>query len=55
MKPRACLLLPLLCVALCRGQDVARMDQIVTSYASSGKFMGSVLVARGEQVLFSKG
>jgi len=31
------------------------MDQIVTSYASSGKFMGSVLVARGEQVLFSKG
>jgi len=55
MKPRTSVLLSLLCVALCRGQDVARMDQIVTSYASSGKFMGSVLVARGDQVLFNKG
>jgi CubicO group peptidase (beta-lactamase class C family) len=31
------------------------MDQVVTSFASSGKFMGSVLVAKGDQVLLSKG
>jgi len=35
--------------------DVARMDEIVRSYASSQSFMGSVLVARGDQVLLSKG
>src|SRR5262245_47508727 len=31
-----------------------RMDQIVQSYAASLQFMGSVLVARGSDVLFSK-
>ena len=31
------------------------MDQIVTSYVTSGKFMGSVLVARGDQILLNKG
>ena len=31
-----------------------RMDQIVQSYAASRQFMGSVLVARGSDVLFSK-
>jgi CubicO group peptidase (beta-lactamase class C family) len=33
----------------------ARMDQIVQSYISNKQFMGSVLVARGNDVLFSKG
>src|SRR5215831_5367354 len=32
-----------------------RMDQIVQSSVSSKQFMGSVLVARGNDVLFSKG
>ena len=31
------------------------MDQVVQYYASEKKFMGSVLVARGDTVLFSKG
>src|SRR5260221_1550454 len=39
----------------CLGQDAARMDQIVQSYAANNHFMGSVLVARDAQVLFSKG
>lgn len=43
--------LPVVCMA----QDVARMDQVVQSYFSSKQFMGSVLVARGSDVLFSKG
>jgi CubicO group peptidase (beta-lactamase class C family) len=36
-------------------QDAARMDQIVQSYVADRKFMGTALVARGSQVLFSKG
>ncbi len=36
-------------------QDVARIDQVVSSYASAGRFMGAVLVARGDEVLFSRG
>jgi CubicO group peptidase (beta-lactamase class C family) len=40
----------------CRAQDNApRMDQVVQSYVSSKKFMGSVLVARGGTVLLDKG
>ena len=31
------------------------MDQVVQSYVSDKKFMGSVLVARGGEVLLSKG
>jgi len=31
------------------------MDQIVTSYVADHTFMGSVLVARGSEVVFSKG
>ena len=38
----------------CAAQDVARMDQIVQSYATDKKFMGTVLVAR-DKVIFSKG
>jgi CubicO group peptidase (beta-lactamase class C family) len=36
-------------------QDTARMDQLVQSYEANRQFMGSVLVARGNEVLFSKG
>jgi CubicO group peptidase (beta-lactamase class C family) len=36
-------------------QDVSRMDQVAQSYVTDKKFMGSVLVARGDEVLFSKG
>lgn len=39
----------------CLAQDPARMDQIVQSYVANKQFMGTVLVARGSQVLFSKG
>ena len=39
----------------CLAQDAARMDQIVQSYVANHQFMGTVLVARGSQVLFSKG
>ncbi len=36
-------------------QDTGRMDRIVQSGAGSRKFTGTVLVARGGEVLFSKG
>jgi CubicO group peptidase (beta-lactamase class C family) len=40
----------------CLAQDNSpRMEQVVQSYVSSKKFMGSVLVARGETVLLDKG
>jgi CubicO group peptidase (beta-lactamase class C family) len=39
----------------CLAQDAARMDQIVQSYVADHQFMGTALVARGGQVLFSKG
>ena len=38
----------------CLAQTAARMEQIVQSYAADHRFMGSVLVARGDQVLFNK-
>jgi CubicO group peptidase (beta-lactamase class C family) len=34
--------------------DTARMDQIALSYVNAKQFMGSVLVARGDEVLFDK-
>ena len=40
---------------VCFAQDVARMDQVVQSYVSNGTFAGSVLVARGSDVIVSKG
>src|SRR5438093_4068742 len=40
---------------VCLAQDVARMDQIVQSYVSNNTFAGSVLVARGSDVIVSKG
>jgi CubicO group peptidase (beta-lactamase class C family) len=46
-------------VAACCGQsaapDLTRMDQVAQAYVNNGSFMGAVLVARGHQVLFSKG
>jgi hypothetical protein len=35
-------------------QDISRMDQVVQSVVANKQFMGSVLVARGDQVLFNK-
>lgn len=52
----ACRLLLLALPALpCLAQDAARMDQIVQPYVANHTFMGSVLVARGPQILFNKG
>jgi CubicO group peptidase (beta-lactamase class C family) len=40
----------------CLAQNVnSRMDQIMQSYASKQQFIGTALVARGGEVLFSKG
>jgi CubicO group peptidase (beta-lactamase class C family) len=36
------------------GPDTSRMDQIVQSYVDAKQFMGSVLVARGDAILFNK-
>jgi CubicO group peptidase (beta-lactamase class C family) len=47
--------LPVLLAYSCLAQDAAKLDQIVEPYVVSGKFMGSVLVARGNDVLLSKG
>jgi len=35
--------------------DTGRMEQIVQSYVSAKQFMGSVLVARGNDIVFDKG
>jgi CubicO group peptidase (beta-lactamase class C family) len=40
---------------VCFAQDVARMDQVVQSFVGNGTFAGSVLVARGSDVIVSKG
>src|SRR5262245_34658242 len=40
---------------LAQSIDPARMDQIAQSYVSNKQFMGSVLVARGSDLLFNKG
>jgi CubicO group peptidase (beta-lactamase class C family) len=36
-------------------QDVSRMDEVVKTFVSKKEFMGAVLVARGSEVLLSKG
>jgi len=46
--------LSILVAGSCLAQNAARMDQIVQSYLSDHKFMGSVLVAQGDQVIFNK-
>ena len=45
-----------LLVASCGwAQDVARMEQVIRSYTTNRQFMGSALVAKGAEVLLSKG
>lgn len=36
-------------------QDTARMEQVIQTYVAGGDFIGSVLVARGSDILLSKG
>ena len=45
----------ILLAAAAMAQDASRMDQVVQSYVSNKTFMGSVLAARGNEVLLSKG
>jgi CubicO group peptidase (beta-lactamase class C family) len=45
----------LLLAAVGLTQDVSRMDEVVQYNVSNKKFMGSVLVARGEEILLNKG
>ncbi len=46
----------LLCPALCPAQEIAgRLDEIVRSFSDQNRFMGTALVAKGDQVLLSKG
>lgn len=40
--------------AVCHAQQIERMDQIVQPLVESRQFMGSVLVARADQILFHK-
>jgi len=47
--------LGLLLATVCLAQDVSRMDEVVQYNVSNKKFMGSVLVARGEEILLNKG
>ncbi|MGD0296942.1 MAG: serine hydrolase [Bryobacteraceae bacterium] len=42
-------------LVLAHAQDASRMDQVVQSYVADKTFMGTVLVARGADVLVSKG
>jgi CubicO group peptidase (beta-lactamase class C family) len=44
-----------LAVCLCRAQDFSRLDQLAQSYASNRGFMGTMLVARDGNIVFSKG
>src|ERR1035438_8296614 len=48
-------LLVALIIGPCLAQDASRMDQVVQSHVADHTFMGSVLVARGNEVIFSKG
>jgi CubicO group peptidase (beta-lactamase class C family) len=46
--------LSILVAGSCLAQNAARMDQIVQSYVADHKFMGTALVAQGDQVIFNK-
>ena len=39
----------------CSAQDPARMEEVVQTYVQNKTFMGTVLVARGSEVILSKG
>jgi CubicO group peptidase (beta-lactamase class C family) len=46
----------LACISACNGQDdLSRMEEVIQSYGGSNKFMGSILVARDDQILLDKG
>jgi CubicO group peptidase (beta-lactamase class C family) len=49
------LTLALLLAASACAQDITRMEQVIESYTPNHAFMGAVLVARGADVLLSKG
>jgi CubicO group peptidase (beta-lactamase class C family) len=38
-----------------RAQDVARMEQVIQTYTANQRFMGAVLVAKGTEVVLTKG
>lgn len=44
----------LVAAAATHAQDVQRMDQVVQPLVDDKRFMGSVLVARGDQIVFNK-
>ena len=46
--------LVLVFAATCLGQDASRMEQVVQPLLAGNRFMGTVLVARGESVLLNK-
>ena len=55
LAPRASgLMLGLLSATATLAQDTARMEQVIRTYTDSSQFMGSVLVSRGDSVLFEK-
>jgi len=49
------ILIALFTLPTCSAQDTAPIDQLVTSYVSNGRFMGSVLIARDDALVFSRG
>jgi CubicO group peptidase (beta-lactamase class C family) len=51
----AVMVLLLMPFAVCEAQDTARMEQVVQSFATSKTFSGSILVARGDQVIYAQG
>jgi CubicO group peptidase (beta-lactamase class C family) len=50
-----CIPIAFLLAASTLAQDASRMDQVVQSYVTGNHFMGAVLVAKGDQVVLSKG
>ena len=46
----------LACIGACNAQDdLSRMEEVIHTYGGSNKFMGSILVARNDQILLDKG
>ena len=45
----------LLAASCAWAQDIARMEQVIQTHTANREFMGTVLVAKGTQVLLSKG
>jgi CubicO group peptidase (beta-lactamase class C family) len=55
MKTLRRALLLLFVATACFAQSAERMDEIVQTYVRDKTFMGTVLVARGDEVIFNKG